>query len=70
MGKKGFLKGLGQVQKKDSANIRTELMAALGVATRMSLYNYSIGKIEPKVSQAIAIEVVFNNYGIKNIWDS
>ena len=70
MKKIGFLKGLGQVQEKDSANVRTELMAVIGVSSRMSLYNYSIGKIEPRVSQATAIEAVFHKYGIKDIWDS
>lgn len=70
MEKIGFLNGLGQVQEKDSANVRTELMAALGVASRMSLSNYSRGLIEPKVSQANAVELVFNKYGITEIWDS
>lgn len=70
MKKIGFLKGLGQVKEKDSANVRNELMIAIGVSSRMSLYNYSIGKIEPKVSQATAIEAVFNKYKINDIWDS
>jgi len=70
MKKIGFLKGLGQVQEKDSSNIRIELMAALGVASRMSLSNYSRGLIEPKVSQANAVEHVFNKYGITEIWDN
>lgn len=70
MKKIGFLKGLGQVKEKDSANIRTELMTALGVSSRMSLSNYSRGLIEPKVSQALAVEQVFNKYGITEIWDS
>jgi len=70
MKKIGFLKGLGQVQEKDSSYIRIELMAALGVASRMSLSNYSRGLIEPKVSQANAVEQVFNRYGITEIWDN
>ena len=70
MKKIGFLKGLGQVQEKDSTNVRNELMAALGVASRMSLSNYSRGLIETKVSQANAVELVFNKYGITEIWDS
>ena len=70
MKKIGFLKGLGQVQEKDSTNIRTDLMEALGVASRMSLSNYSRGLIEPKVSQANAVEAVFNKYGITEIWDN
>lgn len=70
MKKIGFIKGLGQVQEKDSTNIRTELMTALGVSSRMSLSNYSRGLIEPKVSQANAVELVFNKYGITEIWDN
>jgi hypothetical protein len=69
MKKIGFLKGLGQVQEKDSANIRTELMIALGVASKMSLSTYSRGLIEPKVGQANAVEAVFNKYNITEIWD-
>ncbi len=69
MKKIGFLKGLGQVQEKDSANVRAELMQALGVASKMSLSTYSRGLVEPKVTQATAVEAVFSKYGIKNIWD-
>ena len=70
MKKIGFLKGIGQIKEKDSAVVRNELMEALGVISRMSLSNYSRGLIEPKVSQANAIEQVFNKYGITEIWDN
>lgn len=63
-----FKKGYGQVQQKDLPKVREELMAALGVSTRMSLSNYMRGTIEPKVGQAKAVEEVFAKYGITEVW--
>ena len=71
MGKKNtfaFKKGYGQIQHKDMPVIRQELMAALGVNTRMSLLNYIKGATEPRVSQAEAVEAVFAKYGITEVW--
>nr|UVY30461.1 MAG: hypothetical protein [Bacteriophage sp.]UWD60322.1 MAG: hypothetical protein [Bacteriophage sp.]UWG16698.1 MAG: hypothetical protein [Bacteriophage sp.] len=46
-----------------------ELYKALGINNRNSFYAYRDGKIEPKVTQAEAVESVFNRYGItENIW--
>jgi hypothetical protein len=40
------------------------------INNRNSFYAYRDGKIEPKVTQAKAVEGVFNKYGITaNIWD-
>ena len=68
MKKFAFKKGYGQVQQKDLPAVRKELMSALGVNTRVSLGNYMRGLVEPKVTQAQAIEAVFNKYGITEIW--
>ena len=46
-----------------------EIKAALGINNRNSFYAYRDGKIEPKVTQAKAVEAVFNKYGITDIWD-
>ena len=55
---RGFLSGLNQLRVGDYKLAVTEIKAALGI------------KIEPKVTQAKAVEGVFNKYGITaNIWD-
>lgn len=63
-----FKKGFGQVQQKDLPAVRTKLMEALGVNTRMSLSKYMRGLTEPKISQVRAVEGVFHQYGITDIW--
>lgn len=63
-----FYKGYGQVQRKDTVRVRTEIMEALGIKTKMGFYQRLAGKIEPRVSEVTAIEAVFTKYGIKNIW--
>lgn len=67
---KGFLSGLNQLRVGDYKIAVTEIKAALGINNRNSFYAYRDGKIEPKVTQAKAVEGVFNKYGITaNIWD-
>jgi hypothetical protein len=44
-------------------------MAALGVSNRNSLAAYASGRQEMKVTQAEAVEGVFNRFGVtSNIW--
>ena len=44
-------------------------MEALGVRNRNSLADYASGRQEMKVTQAEAVESVFNRYGVTtNIW--
>lgn len=65
----GFRAGLAQIRMGDYAEVREALMAALGVSNRNSLAAYASGRQEMKVTQAQAVEVVFNRYGVtKNIW--
>lgn len=63
-----FKKGFGQVQHKDLTQVRKELKQALGVSNSMSLSNYMRGITEPKISQAKAVEAVFANHGITEVW--
>lgn len=67
---KGFRKGMAQVLYKDYIAIVKELQEALGINNRTSFYAYRDGQIEPKAGKAVAVEAVFNRYGIKDIWDS
>jgi hypothetical protein len=66
--KEGFCKGYGQLQIKDEDSVYKELWVALGVSSRAAFSQYRKGKIEPKASQAEAVEKVFKKYGIKEIW--
>lgn len=65
----GFRSGLNQVKVGDYKEVVEELKKALGINNRNSFYAYRDGAIEPKVTQAEAVEVVFNRFGVtKNIW--
>ena len=65
----GFRSGLNQVKVGDYKEVVEELKKALGINNRNSFYAYRYGAIEPKVTQAEAVEGVFNRFGVtKNIW--
>ena len=67
--KDGFNAGFMQLRQIDVDAATSELKAALGVNNRESFRFYRNGKIEPKASQAEAIESIFRKYGITtNIW--
>lgn len=65
----GFRSGLNQVKVGDYKEVVEEIKKALGINNRNSFYAYRDGAIEPKVTQAEAVEGVFNRFGVtKNIW--
>ena len=67
--KEGFNSGFQQLRQMDVADATKELWEALGINNRESFRYYLTGKIEPKASQAVAVELVFNKYDItENIW--
>lgn len=63
-----FQPGWDQLTKKEAVKVREEIMAALGLTSRDGFYKRLRGEFEPKVSEAVAIEKVFEKYGITNIW--
>lgn len=65
-----FRKGFDQVPVGIVKKVKAELMSALGVKSYPAWLNRLRGNIEPKVSEVQAIEKVFANYGITNIWGS
>ncbi len=67
--KKGFKKAYQKLTLAQEAEAKKKLWKALGITTRVSFNNYLNGKIEPKASQAEAIEEVFREYGIANVWE-
>ncbi|WP_352423458.1 hypothetical protein [Proteiniphilum sp.] len=68
MGKFSFKKGFGQVQQKDVSEVKTKIMSVLNIKTRPGWKYRLDGRIEPKVSEATAIEEVFAEYGITDVW--
>lgn len=67
--KEGFRAGFQQLRQMDVEEATKELWEAIGINNRESFRYYLDGRIEPKASQAVAIELVFAKYGItENIW--
>ena len=63
-----FQKGWSQVKQGDVSTVRTKLMSALNITTRMAFLDRLNGKVEPKVTEHQAIENIFSEYGITEIW--
>ncbi len=63
-----FKKGFMQVKNKDIAAVRQEIMQVLNISTRMAWSVRLNGKVEPKVTEAEAIEAVFQKYGVTDVW--
>lgn len=63
-----FLKGWNKVLQKDAKEVREKLMCALCITTNPGFLLRLRGRVEPKVSEAAAIEAVFAEYGITDIW--
>lgn len=68
MKKFSFKKGFEQIQQKDADAVKKEIMAALKITTRAGWWKRVNGMVEPKVSEAEAINKVFANYGVTDIW--
>lgn len=67
-GQFSFKKGWSQVKTSDAPKVRKKLMVALGVNSRAGFCNRMRGDIEPKITEARAIESVFAEYGITDVW--
>ena len=68
--KYSFLKGYGQVMNKDVDEVRRRIMEALNISSTQGFRYRLIGRYEPKASEKEAIEAIFNEYGITDIWGS
>ena len=66
--KLGFQCAYNQLPIGVAKQARKELREALGVSTDFNLHCYVRGDREPKLSQAIAVEAVFQKYGIAVNW--
>lgn len=63
-----FLRGWGQVTQNDSKLVKTEIMNALKINTRAGWGQRLRGDVEPRVSEAKAIEYIFKKRGITKVW--
>lgn len=68
MKKISFKKGFAQVRQVDAPDVKKKIMAALGINTRAAWWKRLNGLVEPRVSEAAAIESIFAEYGITDIW--
>ncbi len=63
-----FNKGWSKVKNGDIPECRKKLMAALNIKTRAAFLNRLNGDVEPKISEVKAIENVFAEYGVLDVW--
>lgn len=63
-----FKKGYRKLTVEQLPKVRAKICEVLGLAEVTSFYPRLNGKIEPKISEARAIETVFAEYGITDIW--
>ena len=63
-----FKKGWGQVPHDKTKEVRERIMTALNLKARNNFYIRLRGEIEPKVTEAEALEKIFGDYGITEVW--
>lgn len=63
-----FKKGWNQLQNGQTKEVKAKIIEALNLKFTTSFYPRLNGTIEPKFSEAKAIEAVFAEYGITDIW--
>jgi len=66
----GFERGWSQLKLKDYKTVKRKIMHALNLNNELSFRQRRSGVIEPKISEAKAIEEIFAEYGITDIWGS
>ena len=63
-----FWRGWEQVRTGDRKAVRAKLMDAMGISSRRQFQARLRGDHEPKVTEHAAIERVFAEYGIIDVW--
>lgn len=63
-----FEKGYNQVKRGELKIVKNEIMSALNLLSKQAFYARLYGKVEPRMSEIAAIEQVFKNHGITEIW--
>ncbi len=63
-----FKKGWNQLPVSKVAEVREKIMKVLNLKCQTSFYPRLNGDYEPKISEARAIEAIFAEYGIREVW--
>lgn len=63
-----FQKGWGQVTVGQAKQVKEEIMKKLNIKANSNWLQRLKGNVEPRISEAQAIESVFKKYGITDIW--
>ena len=65
---KGFNLGISQVRIRDKKEIEAKIQDVLNFQSKAAYHNYRTGRQQLKVDQALEIEQIFKEYGIKDVW--
>lgn len=68
MKKYSFKRGYSQVRQIDAPIVKVKIMNALGLTSNMAWWQRLNGIVEPRISEAEAIENILAEYGITDIW--
>ena len=68
MEKFAFRRGWLQLRQCDIPVVKKKLMKALNINNRVSFSERKLGKIEPSISEHNAVEQVFAEFGITDVW--
>lgn len=63
-----FLRGFNQVPVSCASKVKEEILQALKLNNRVSWYQRLYGNVEPKMTEAKAIEDIFKKYEITEVW--
>ena len=63
-----FLKGYHQLKVQDTEIVRNKIMKDLDIKSRQAFWRKLHGFAEPRMTEIQAIERIFGEYGITEIW--
>ena len=63
-----FLKGSHQLKVQDTEIVRNKIMEDLDIKSRQAFWRKLHGFAEPRMTEIQAIERIFGEYGITEIW--
>lgn len=63
-----FRRGFMQLAQRDVPKLRQQIMEELRITTPNAWSARVYGRTEPRVSEAQAIEKIFAEYGITDVW--
>lgn len=69
MVKLSIKKGYDQVQNQHLEQVKNEIMSVLEINSRTQWNAYLNGKVEPKMSKALAIGEIFRKVGIEDFYE-